>query len=100
MASVLLQVRVSDELKKETGEIFSNLGLSMSDGVRLFLNRVSVEQGLPFPMKLNVPKKNFDPLDFLDQHAEKKSSEDENSRGFDPVSFFDGYIEKRAATEA
>lgn len=72
MASVLLQVRVSDELRNETNEIFGNLGLSMSDAVRLFLNRVAVERGLPFPMKLGAPKSDFDPLGFLDSYEGKK----------------------------
>lgn len=72
MASVLLQVRVSAELRNETNEIFGNLGLSMSDAVRLFLNRVAVERGLPFPMKLGVSKVDFNPLSFLDSYEGKK----------------------------
>ena len=97
MASVVLQVRVSDKLKRETGEIFGNLGLSMSDAVRLFLNRVAVEQGLPFPMKLNAPKANFDPLGFPGSYEEKKGGESKAESGFDPARFLDEYIEKSAA---
>lgn len=62
MASTLLQVRIDDSVKKETQEIFQNLGLSMSGAIKLFLNRVIVEQGLPFKMNLerSVTEKNED----------------------------------------
>lgn len=55
MASALLQVRIDDSVKKETQEIFQNLGLTMSGAIKLFLNRVIVEQGLPFKMNLDKP---------------------------------------------
>ena len=48
MASTILQVRMDENLKKETSEIFHNLGLDMSSAVRLFLNRVVICQDLPF----------------------------------------------------
>lgn len=62
MASTLLQVRIDDSVKKETQEIFQNLGLTMSGAIKLFLNRVIVEQGLPFKMNLerSVTEKNED----------------------------------------
>ena len=68
MASSLLQVRVDEELKKECEDILSNLGLTMSSAVRLFLKRVELAQGLPFPMNLPEEKKEekFDPISYLD----------------------------------
>ena len=78
MASTILQVRIDEALRKETEEIFKALGLNMSTGVRLFLNRVAVEKGLPFPMYL----------------TEKKENEIEPS--FDPVSFMDNYIKENS----
>lgn len=62
MASTLLQVRIDDSVKRETQEIFQNLGLTMSGAIKLFLNRVIVEQGLPFKMNLerSVTEKNED----------------------------------------
>ena len=53
MASSLVQVRIDDSVKKEAQEIFQNLGLTMSGAIKLFLNRVIIEQGLPFPMNIN-----------------------------------------------
>ena len=58
MASTILQVRIDDSLRRETNEIFRNLGLDMSSAVRLFLNRVVVEQGLPFSMTLRTENSN------------------------------------------
>lgn len=69
MAGSVLQVRIDEELRKETSEIFHNLGLDMSSAVRLFLNRVVVEQGLPFSMVLKKPEeKSFDPVEFLTEY--------------------------------
>lgn len=55
MASTVLQVRIDDELRRQTAEIFHRLGLDMSSAVRLFLRRVVEEQGLPF--KMVIPRK-------------------------------------------
>lgn len=52
MASSVLQVRVDDSLRAEASKILHHLGLDLSSGVRLFLNRVVQEQGIPFPMSL------------------------------------------------
>ena len=53
MASTIMQVRIDDELREKSREIFSRLGLDMSSAVRLFLNRTVIENGLPFPMTLS-----------------------------------------------
>ncbi|MFV0447212.1 MAG: type II toxin-antitoxin system RelB/DinJ family antitoxin [Vibrio sp.] len=43
----MLHIRVDDKLKAEATETLANLGLSISDAVRIFLTRVSKEGGLP-----------------------------------------------------
>ena len=58
MASSVVQVRINESLKTEATQIFHNLGLDMSSAIRLFLNRVILEQGLPFPMKLHDNEEN------------------------------------------
>ena len=67
MASSILQVRIDENLKNQTAEIFNNLGLDMSSAIRLFLNRVIIAQGLPFPMNLENDELSFDCIDFLDK---------------------------------
>lgn len=66
----LLQVRVDNSVRTQAEEIFHNLGLDMSSAVRLFLNRVILEQGLPFRMTLpqDTKEEYFDPIAYLETH--------------------------------
>ena len=68
--SNLLQVRVDNSVRSQAEEIFHNLGLDMSSAVRLFLNRVVLEQGLPFRMTLpqNKEEEYFDPISYFETH--------------------------------
>ncbi|MCI5645406.1 MAG: type II toxin-antitoxin system RelB/DinJ family antitoxin [Treponema sp.] len=68
--SNLLQVRVDNSVRTQAEEIFHNLGLDMSSAVRLFLNRVVLEQGLPFRMTLpqNTEEEYFDPISYFETH--------------------------------
>lgn len=76
MASTLLQVRIDDRLREETNEIFRNLGLDMSSAVRLFLNRVVIEQGIPFPMTINENRQDDNNADFnILEYLEEKERE-------------------------
>ncbi|MBP5441722.1 MAG: type II toxin-antitoxin system RelB/DinJ family antitoxin [Treponema sp.] len=69
MTSSILQVRIDRNLRAQADEIFNNLGFDMSSAVRLFLNRVVLEQGLPFPMNLKRPESDFDPVGFLNDYG-------------------------------
>lgn len=43
----MLHVRVDDELKAQATETLANVGLTLSDAVRILLTRVAREGGLP-----------------------------------------------------
>lgn len=43
----MLHIRVDDKLKADATEKLANIGLSVSDAVRIFLTRVIKEGGLP-----------------------------------------------------
>lgn len=43
----MLHVRVSDELKNEASQRLAEVGLTVSDAVRILLTRVTKEGGLP-----------------------------------------------------
>lgn len=43
----MLHVRVDDQLKAEAAEKLANVGLTISDAVRILLTRVAKEGGLP-----------------------------------------------------
>ena len=44
--------RVDPELKYSAAVVLAQCGLSLSDGIRLFLRQVVVQQGLPFDVKI------------------------------------------------
>lgn len=51
MKTKILQVRIEEDIKNKAEAIFKNIGLDLSTGVRLYLNRVVKERGIPFSMK-------------------------------------------------
>ena len=51
----VINIRVSDEVKKEAETIFKSLGLNMSVAMNLFLKKCINENGIPFDLK--VPNK-------------------------------------------
>ena len=44
--------RVEPEIKESATEVLAQCGLTLSDGIRLFLRQVIVEKGLPFDVKV------------------------------------------------
>lgn len=43
----MLHIRVDDKLKEDAGAKLANVGLTLSDAVRILLTRISKEGGLP-----------------------------------------------------
>lgn len=58
MASMLLQVRVDNELKTQATELYDSLGIDLSTAIRIFLKRSVMVNGIPFPMILPTNEKN------------------------------------------
>lgn len=50
--SVLLQMRVDSDLKAEATKILETMGLELPTAIRMFLKRIVLERGLPFPTTL------------------------------------------------
>ena len=48
----IVQFRVDDKLKEQASIIFENLGIDLSTALRMFLKRTVLNNGIPFPMKL------------------------------------------------
>ena len=55
MSSVAVQSRVSPELKAQAEAIFTALGLSTSDAIRMFLQQAVNTGGLPFQPTIGRP---------------------------------------------
>ena len=46
-----IQVRTNDKTKKRAQKILKNLGLDLSTAVNMYLVRIVVEEGIPFPIR-------------------------------------------------
>ena len=47
-----IRARVEPDLKREAETVFSELGLSATQAIRLFYKQVSLQHGLPFAVKV------------------------------------------------
>ena len=52
MATVPTQVRIDEELKKQSMELFAQLGIDMSSAMNMFLKQCVLRGGLPFAVEL------------------------------------------------
>jgi DNA-damage-inducible protein J len=51
-----IQTRVEPGIKNEVEKILRTLGLTTSEAIGIFLRRIIMEQGLPFPVKITNPE--------------------------------------------
>lgn len=55
MKTVNVTIRVDEEIKKQADDLFSDLGMSLSTALNIFLRQSVREQRLPFEISRNVP---------------------------------------------
>jgi DNA-damage-inducible protein J len=48
LATDMVRSRISPELKRDAEVVLSHLGLTISDGIRLFLTQVALKRSIPF----------------------------------------------------
>ncbi len=53
MSEKVIRSRIDSNIKLEAQALLERLGLTMSEAIRLFLNQVVIEKGLPFQVKLS-----------------------------------------------
>ncbi len=51
-----IQTRVEPGIKIEVEKILKTLGITTSEAIGIFLRRIIMEQGLPFPVKITNPE--------------------------------------------
>ena len=51
-STTMIHVRINEQIKKEAAETLEDMGLSISDAVRVFLKRVVADKQLPFELKV------------------------------------------------
>jgi len=52
MTNTTIQIRTDSKIKAAADSIFNNLGITMSDGINIFLRQVNLHGGFPFDVKL------------------------------------------------
>ena len=53
--TAIVRSRIDPHLKEEASKVLEDLGLTLSDGIRMFMTQVVMTQGLPFPV-VKTPK--------------------------------------------
>jgi DNA-damage-inducible protein J len=48
----MVHARINGSLKKSAERIFSEIGISTTEAIRLFLKQVELHRGLPFPVSI------------------------------------------------
>lgn len=76
--STYLQVRLDSDLKSQTESVLNQMGLTMTQAVKLFFKQVTLRKAIPFPVVVPQEK-----VDFVSPKEEKmiKQSLDEISQG-------------------
>ena len=77
-----INIQVDSKTKKEASAILSDLGLSMSTAINLFLRQVIKRDGLPF--EVTNPKPSKDLLKAL-REAENIINQPENYKGYNNI---------------
>jgi DNA-damage-inducible protein J len=55
MATRMVHIRVDDKVKQKAAKTLAQMGMSVSDAVRMLLVRVAAEKALPFEVKVPNP---------------------------------------------
>ena len=78
MATVLTQVRIDETLKRQSTELFTQLGIDMSGAVNMFLRQCVMRGGLPF--EVSVPRYRQEVLEAMEEA--KTLSRDPNAKRY------------------
>lgn len=55
MTTTNLNIRTDKEIKDRAEQLFSELGLTMTTAINMFLRTAIRENGIPFTLKLDIP---------------------------------------------
>lgn len=62
MSTATINTRIDSDLKRQAEEIFSGIGLSTSQAIRLFYRQTVQSGGLPFQPNYNLPKETLEAI--------------------------------------
>lgn len=85
MATTNINVRVDSVLKQDAEALFSDLGLTMSSAINMFLRSAINHNGIPFEVKRVAP--NAETRAALDEYEEMRKNPDKYKRyeSFDEI---------------
>ena len=78
MATVPTQVRIDEELKKQSMELFAQLGIDMSSAMNMFLKQCVMRGGLPFAVE--IPQYRSEVLEAMEEA--RRISKDPNTKKY------------------
>ena len=78
MATVPTQVRIDEELKKQSMELFAQLGIDMSSAMNMFLKQCGMRGGLPFAVE--IPQYRSEVLEAMEEA--RRISKDPNTKRY------------------
>ena len=55
MATTTMTIRIDEKLKRSASETFASMGMSLANGVSVFLTQVTATKSIPF--KIEVPER-------------------------------------------
>ena len=90
MTTTNLNIRTDKAVKEQAELIFNELGLNMTTAINIFLRTTIREQGIPFPLKLDVPNE----ITAAAIEEGRRIATDDTIKGYNSMS------ELRAALEA
>ena len=79
MATVPTQVRIDEELKRQSMELFSQLGIDMSSAMNMFLKQCVMRGGLPFAVE--IPQYKSEVLEAMEEA--RRISKNPNTKRYD-----------------
>ena len=85
MATTNVTIRIDSALKKQSEELFSDLGLSLSAAITLFLKQSVRKQRIPFEIKRLVP--NETTISAIKEVEDMENNKD-NNKSFSSVDEF------------
>lgn len=79
MANVNVTVRMDEGMKRQADELFSDLGMTLSGAITVFVRQALREQAIPFQIGRNMP--NRDTLEAIEEV--KRLKRDPNKKTYD-----------------
>lgn len=84
MANINVTIRMDDGMKRQADELFSDLGMSLSGAVNVFVRQSLREQAIPFKIGRDVP--NRDTLEAIEEVKRLKNDPNKKTyNSFDEI---------------